>query len=124
MIYLINAKSEADFSFVSKSALLLEAPDGLSKKMLAALAANQPSFVGFYGENAEILHDHFDTWIVSNDLDVLTAWYVDEPIEDVLFSFFEIHLPINSDSKIGYIIEVGEGNLLEIAKSYKDNRSG
>ena len=103
---------------LERSALLIEAADGLDQSQLTSLAKTSPTFVAFFGHNSEDLHDRFDECYLPRELAPLTTWHCDEELEDVFWEFINVHAAVNSKTRYAYVLGFDSRQIVDYANVF------
>ncbi|HEY5894953.1 MAG TPA: hypothetical protein VIT91_17170 [Chthoniobacterales bacterium] len=111
------SSGEEWFELESFSAVLVDVSAAkLSDVLLNRLAAFRPGIVAFFGRSSEAWHDAYDQLMIREDIECLTIWYSNEPIDEVVWEFFNVHVPHSSESREAFVIGVGSDWLLRAAE--------
>ena len=72
------------------------------------LLNQQPGAVCVFGIGAEVVTHHIDQIIAARGgMNVVTTCHDDEPFDEALWEFENVYVPLNCESKSGYVIDLG-----------------
>lgn len=122
--YLILSNDDECFEIGLLSSILIDVGSlNVSDVLIGKLIEVKPSVICFFGANSEAWHDAFDG-ALNDDHGVLTTWHCNEPVDEVLWEFFNVHV-LHAPSVGGvWVIGIGASKFVDLAKEYCFKKSG